>query len=321
MAFVAKDDKQEASQIEDVVENLAEFVEENAPEPAEGDKYEIDPEYLEPVELEEGIRDPNMFLRASTLLPMEKMEADQVRIIGVGGIGRQVALQVAAVGVGGAVLYDADDITIHNISSQGYPYMDIGSGKVSSLLFAMQEIVPVLDEFIGYANNFPLPEGGEIIEGDRESGPTFCCVDKISERAKIFEAIGRCPLWIDGRMAAETGRVITILRDEPDDMKYYKSTLFPQKDQEPEQCTSKATIYCGNFIAAIMVAQYTKWIRGEIKVNDICRDMMFSLKTFELYPYKPTDSKKSSKSTKSSKKAKKGGGKDKDGAKRKRKRK
>ena len=42
-------------------------------------------------------RDPRVFDRTTTLLPMEKMEKDQVRIVGLGGIGRHLALQAAAV--------------------------------------------------------------------------------------------------------------------------------------------------------------------------------------------------------------------------------
>jgi hypothetical protein len=199
-----------------------------------------------------------------------------------------------------------DIITPQNVSSQGYPIVDIGDSKLDSILFAMREIVPFSD-FMGYDGTFPLGEGFEIDSDDRQSGAMFCCVDKISERAKIFNGTGECPLFIDGRMAAETGRVITILADEPDDVEYYQTTLFPQKEQEPEKCTAKATIYCGNFIAAIMVAQYTKWIRGEIKPGSQYRDMMFSLKTFELYPYKQPTSK--DKESRTEEKKTKGGGK------------
>jgi len=284
--------------------------------PAGTPSWNIDCESMAEPE-EPDTRDPNFFLRSSSLLPQEAMEDDQVRIIGVGGIGRQVALQGTSVGIGSIVLYDSDRITIHNVGSQGYPYTDIDGYKVQSLLNTMQEIVPTLDEFIGYESDFPLLNDKDIADNDTQEGPVFCCVDKISTRATLFDLIERCPIWIDGRMTAETGRIITVLMDEPKDVDYYRSTLFPQEEQEPENCTSKATIYCGNFIAAIMVKQYTRWMQKEIKAEDRYRDLMFNLKTFDLFPYEgqPKDNPIGKK--KAHKKSTKGGGKNKKGAKRK----
>ena len=295
------------NQLADIVDDMEAVAKENAREtPAEG-KYVIEDTYKDrEIDLvAEGEEDPSIYVRTSTLLPMEKLAADQVRIIGVGGIGRQVGLQVAASGVGSAVLYDDDEITKTNVSTQGYPYLDVGELKVKSLLYNMNEVTPC-GIFMGYESKFPLEEDFDIDLADKQGGPTFCCVDKIGERIKIFEALHNCPLWVDGRMAAETGRVITILFEDKDDRKYYESTLFKQEEQEPQKCTEKATIYCGSYIAAIMLSQYMRWARGLINPDDPYRDMMFSLKTLELFPYKQPVEKKQVKNKKA-KNRRKGG--------------
>jgi len=266
------------------------------------------------------VRDPRIFDRTASLLPMDVMDADQVRIVGVGGIGRQVALQATAVGIGSIVLYDDDDISITNVSTQGYPYEDIELPKIRSLLYSMEEINP-FSFYLGYEDKFPLEENLIVLDGDRESGAIFCCVDQIAARTDIFDRLVSeyiaCPLLIDGRMAAETGRVITVCLDNVDDVAYYRSTLFPPHEQEPEPCTAKATIYCGNFIAALMIKQYTRWVQGVLKPNDKYRDMMFSLKTLDIFPFEPPIDKKKPAIKKQNKAQtkKKGGGKDKNGVK------
>jgi sulfur carrier protein ThiS adenylyltransferase len=41
-------------------------------------------------------------------------------VIGVGAIGRQVALQLAALGVPDLSLYDPDTVAVENLAPQGY---------------------------------------------------------------------------------------------------------------------------------------------------------------------------------------------------------
>ena len=283
---------EEVEQLANVIDDMEADAIKNAPEGSGLAKYETDPSYLDDIDdnladdlVADGEEDAAIYVRTSTLLPMEKLETEQVRIIGIGGIGRQVGLQVAAAGVRSVVLFDDDAVTKTNVSTQGYPYNDVGAYKVSSLLYHMNEMTPC-GQFLGYEATFPLGKVYEIEQEDRQTGAAFLCVDKIEERAKIFKALRKCPILIDGRMAAETGRIVTILFDDEDDRAYYESTLFKQEEQEPDRCTEKATIYCGNFIAAIMVAQYMRWIRGLIKPGDRYLDMMFSLKAFDLFPYK-----------------------------------
>ena len=51
-------------------------------------------------------------------------------VIGVGAIGRQVALQLAAIGIRRLQLIDFDEVDATNVTTQGYWHADINQPKV-----------------------------------------------------------------------------------------------------------------------------------------------------------------------------------------------
>jgi len=63
-----------------------------------------------------------------------------VTIIGVGAIGRQVAVQLASLGVRSLQLIDFDSVEQHNVTSQGYRHDEIGQFKVAATKAAIAEI-------------------------------------------------------------------------------------------------------------------------------------------------------------------------------------
>jgi len=40
----------------------------------------------------------------------------------------------------------------------------------------------------------------------------------------------------------------------------YASTLFPQADAQPGQCTSRSTIYTAMVAAGLMIHQFSRWL-------------------------------------------------------------
>jgi sulfur carrier protein ThiS adenylyltransferase len=69
-------------------------------------------------------------LRQSGIIPAEKLRDCPVTIIGVGAIGRQVALQLAVMGAGPLTLIDHDQVEAVNLGAQGYRDEDLGRPKV-----------------------------------------------------------------------------------------------------------------------------------------------------------------------------------------------
>ncbi len=78
------------------------------------------------------------------LVPRRKLTDLTATVIGVGAIGRQVALQLAALGVPRLQLIDFDTVEDTNITTQGYDFEDIGQSKVDATAGAVQRIDPQL---------------------------------------------------------------------------------------------------------------------------------------------------------------------------------
>ena len=85
------------------------------------------------------------FLRQRGLVSTESLSKTAVTIIGVGAIGRQVALQLAALGVMKIQLIDFDDVEPHNVTNQGYRMSEVGQAKVSATTTAIAEVDPAIE--------------------------------------------------------------------------------------------------------------------------------------------------------------------------------
>ncbi len=64
---------------------------------------------------------PDRDLRQRELVPPEALAKADCTVIGIGAIGRQVALQLAAMGVPTLQLIDFDTVEAVNLAPQGYP--------------------------------------------------------------------------------------------------------------------------------------------------------------------------------------------------------
>jgi sulfur carrier protein ThiS adenylyltransferase len=191
-------------------------------------------------------------LRQRDLVPPEKLAACKVTIIGVGAIGRQVAIMLAAMGVHWLEFFDHDTVDVVNLAPQGYFPGDLGLPKVDALTHLLRQINPV-------TQLHPRPERFRRSSSDH-GNVIFACVDSIETRKLIFEALGqKVDFLCDGRMAAEVCRVLTVT-DHASRM-YYPSTLFAVSEAFHGACTAKSTIYCAGIAAGLMVGQFSKWLR------------------------------------------------------------
>lgn len=210
----------------------------------------------------------NRNIRQRDLIPTDKLTATDATIVGVGAIGRQVALQLATIGVGHLKLIDPDTVEVENLSAQGFPEKQLGLHKVIAVGDTCQTINSKIkvDQLHRRFRNL-----------DFTNDVMFCCVDSIDTRKEIFTAVqNRCDLFVDGRMSAEFMRVLTVHNDKS--REYYDTQLFPSSEAYIGACTARSTIYCANICAGIMVAQFAKWIRGvpidcNIELNTLTNEM------------------------------------------------
>ena len=189
-------------------------------------------------------------------------------MIGVGAIGRQVALQLAAIGVRRLQLIDFDTVDQSNVTTQGYPAADVGRLKVSALADAVAAIDPEIDVRRIEDRFRPNQEIGEAV---------FCCVDSIAAREAIWRTVSRtCRFWVDGRMLGEVLRILTV--SSPAERDRYKATLFAPSEAQTGRCTSRSTIYAANIAAGLMIHQFARWLRNQ----PTDADLMFNLLASEL---------------------------------------
>ncbi|TWT64369.1 ThiF family adenylyltransferase [Rubinisphaera italica] len=191
------------------------------------------------------------FVRQQEIIPRDRLSQLSVTIIGVGAIGRQVALQLAAIGSPRIQLVDFDHVDTTNVTTQGYLAEDIGQPKV----VATEDAIHRLDSSIE-VNSLEDRYRPKQNVGDA----VFCCVDSISARSAIWRTVKhQCQFWCDGRMLGETLRAL-VAADEVS-REHYNSTLFPQSDAQTGSCTSRSTIYAASIAAGLMVHQFTRWLR------------------------------------------------------------
>ena len=191
------------------------------------------------------------FIRQKGLVPADRLANKTTTVIGVGAIGRQVALQLAAIGVSRIQLVDFDVVDQTNVTTQGYLAGDIGQAKVIATADAIHRLDDTIRVDVVQDRYRPKQEIGEAV---------FCCVDSISARAAIWRsAASRCQFWSDGRMLGEVIRVLTAADSET--FSRYADSLFPQSDAQRGSCTSRSTIYAASIAAGIVVHQFTRWLR------------------------------------------------------------
>ena len=208
------------------------------------------------------------FLRQRDLVSTESLAETPVSIIGVGAIGRQVALQLAALGVMQIQLIDFDCVEAHNVTNQGYRMQDVGQPKVDAAKSAIAEIDGAIKVEVVQDRFRTRQSLGDAV---------FCCVDSIKSRAAIWRHLERrTEFWADGRMMGEVMRILTASCNSSRER--YGGTLFLPSEAQTGSCTSRSTIYTANIAAALMVHQFTRWVRR----LPLDYDMSFNLLSSEL---------------------------------------
>jgi molybdopterin/thiamine biosynthesis adenylyltransferase len=202
------------------------------------------------------------YSRQKDIVPIERISQCRATVIGVGAIGRQVALQLAAIGIPWLQLFDFDVVEESNLASQGYLQSDLGKAKVDATSQLCKQINPELEVQISYERFKRSQKIGNCI---------FCCLDSIESRKLIWDAVkDEARFFTDGRMAAEVLRVLTVSDNQSKE--HYPTTLFGSEEAFVGSCTAKTTIYCANIAAGFMLAQFTKHLRqlpseADIQVN------------------------------------------------------
>ena len=214
-------------------------------------------------------------IRQREIVPPEKLARCHAVVIGVGAIGRQVAVQLAAVGVASLELIDHDTVGVENLATQAYWPEDIDRAKVTATAELCHRINPQVKLKLR-EERFRRSMAREIRDLG-SSTAVFCCVDSITTRGLIWESVRQqAEFFVDGRMSAEIIRVLASDRSADDG--YYPTTLFAAERAYAGSCTAKSTVYTASIAAGLMVSQFTRWLRS----LPLDRDIMLNLLSAEL---------------------------------------
>ena len=212
------------------------------------------------------------YSRQQDIIPADQLKQCKATVIGVGAIGRQVALQLAAIGVSQLETIDFDVVEESNLATQGFLQKDLERPKVdvtSELIRKMNPDLNVEVHFERFKRSTPV---GNCV---------FACVDSIVIRKLIWDSVkDKVSFYCDGRMSAEVLRIITACDEES--RKYYPQTLFTAEQAHAGSCTAKTTIYCANIAAGFMLAQLTKHLRhlpidSDIQLNLLSMELSVEL--------------------------------------------
>lgn len=208
----------------------------------------------------------NRFTRQRDLVPSERLTETKISVIGVGAIGRQVALQLAALGARKLQLVDFDVVDESNVTTQGYVRNEVAMAKVVALQRTIRELDPSV-EVEPIPDRFrPQQSVGECV---------FCCVDSIAARAAIWRSVGpRCEFWADGRMLGETIRVL-VAADDLGRLRY-PQTLFHADEAQSGRCTARSTLYSANIAAGLLVHQFVRWLRHQATDREVSFNLLAS---------------------------------------------
>ena len=210
------------------------------------------------------------FLRQLDLVRPEALETP-VHLIGCGGIGSFTALALGKLGCLQLHLYDDDRVEEHNIPNQLFRMTDVGRPKVEAL-------AEILESFTGNRPRTHLRR----LEGERLQGIVVSGVDSMATRKTLWYRSVRhragIPLYLDGRLGAEVGRLYAIHPADPDDVRCYERSLYDDEQAVPLACTAGAIIYTGFAMAGLVADQVKKFATGE----PVAREILYDLKTLTL---------------------------------------
>lgn len=243
-------------------------------EESEGDDSE------EPVTTENNIPDDAKIpLNSPTLLIDESTtrfsgaewfnEIQKARIIiaGIGGIGSNVAFQLARMIPANLTLYDDDNVERVNMAGQLFSSSNIGESKVTAIAnmiydyTSMKQVLAIKDKFT--SNKEP----GDIM---------ICGFDNMRARRTFFnswynhisdkseEERSKC-LYLDGRLSIDTLQILCIRGDDQYNIeRYEKEFLFTDYEADATICSMKQTTYLACMIGSLMVNLFTNFIANSL---------------------------------------------------------
>lgn len=188
-------------------------------------------------------------------------------VAGVGAVGRNVAVMLAQMGIGGLVLVDPDTVEAPNVATQGYPFGNIGMAKVDSCYWSCQNVSGHSDAGLPIKVWRDVFKRKHLDEGGL--GVVFTGVDTMKATEKVWRDSreSKVPVLVDARLVGEVIRVVTCADGLEGSWEAYKGTLFGEDEAfrgPAGRCTTRMTGYCAAVAGGLAVGQWVKWVRWHL---------------------------------------------------------
>lgn len=196
-------------------------------------------------------------------------EIQKARIIlgGCGGIGSNVAFQLARMIPANITIYDDDTVETLNMAGQLFSYKDIGKSKVTA----------IADMILQYTSMKQVSALKQMFTESTEPGNIMICGFDNMRARKIFfnswyrhikgksmKERAKC-LLIDGRLSIDTLQVLCIRGDDEYNINRYQCEfLFSDSQADETICSMKQTTYLACMIGSLIVNLFTNFVAGTL---------------------------------------------------------
>lgn len=196
--------------------------------------------------------------RQEFFCPAENLKDVTVLIVGCGAIGRNVASNVARLGVREITLVDDDIIEDHNIVPQNWRKSQIGMTKVSALAEEIADQVPDVSIKIHETRWAP-----RVVGRDTNYTAVWATVDNIDIRKLLYNYYrDKCSHFFDVRIGRSIAQVLTVADMEKTD-DWYLKTIFPKSEASGTGCVQPMSNYIANIGAGVSVNQFANLMGGK----------------------------------------------------------
>lgn len=209
------------------------------------------------------------YSRQAKIVPQLLLEAQEIAVIGVGAVGREVVRTLACNGAKKITIYDFDTVELHNCTTQGYYENDVGKSKVECTKEEALRINSTIS--IDAINDRWRPSK------DKRFTAAFFCVDSLSMREKLFNYFNESTEFIgDSRIGGEQIRLLSAT-DEASRL-HYPTTIGKDEDAYQDGCHVPMVKHSANVAASMLVQQFIQHLKG----MPIYKDRIFALPVSEL---------------------------------------
>lgn len=205
------------------------------------------------------------FSRQAGLLSEADRQRYPLTVVGCGGIGSWLSLMLAWEGYRPPTVYDFDTVAPEN-SSQAFWPEHLGRPKVEALKEIVERTTGVL--LIDRPKRYAADE--------RPRGIVIAAVDSMAERQVIWQTVKEnavVPLFLDGRMGGEEGRLYAVNPCHPHDVDCYEQTLYSDAEAAAIPCSQRSIVHTLWVIAGLIGAQLASFLKDGSFAPEILFDL------------------------------------------------